>query len=264
MKMMFVDGFRTLLKRADMIVQIYEVNSEAEAEELAEIGVDHIGSVITPEMRWDDPGVRGAVAVAKSCGRKSSLIQFFDDFETVSRIVDYHRPDILHFCEALHGFAEHRLAELLLLQRRIKERYPFLSIMRSIPIAQSGRGGCVDTLHYAEIFAAGSDYFLTDTLLVAESDGAEEEQPVSGFVGITGKLCDLDVAAKLVSSFKVPVVLAGGLSPLNVAEAVEKVRPFGVDSCTLTNAIGQEGRPVRFKKDMKLVEQFVRNAKKLF
>ncbi len=110
---------------------------------------------------------------------------------------------------------------------------------------------------------SGRDYFLTDTLLVAESDGAEE-QPVSGFVGITGKLCDLDVAARLVSSFTVPVILAGGLSPVNVAEAVEKVKPCGVDSCTLTNAIGQDGRPVRFKKDMKLVKRFVMNAKKLF
>lgn len=247
-----------------MIVQIYEVNSEAEAKQLAEFGVDHIGSVITPEMRWDDPGVRGAVAAAKSCGRKGSLIQFSDDFETVSSIVDYHRPDILHFCEALHGFAEHRLKELLLLQLKIKERYPFLSIMRSIPIAQNGRGERVDTLRYAQIFAPGCDYFLTDTLLVAESDGAEEEQPVSGFVGITGKLCDLDVAARLVSSFTVPVILAGGLSPVNVAEAVEKVKPCGVDSCTLTNAIGQDGRPVRFKKDIKLVKRFVMNAKKLF
>ncbi len=261
---MLVDNFHTLPERADMIIQIYEVNSEAEAKQLAELGVDHIGSVITPEMRWDDPGVRGAVAAAKAFGRKSSLIQFSDDFETVSRIIDYHRPDILHFCEALHGFAEDRLAELLLLQLKIRERYPFLSIMRSIPVAQSGRGERVDTLHYAEIFAPGSDYFLTDTLLIADFDGTEEEQPVPGFVGITGKLCDLDVAARLVSSFKVPVILAGGLSPLNVAEAIEKVKPCGVDSCTLTNAIGQGGRPVRFKKDMKLVEQFVTNAKKLF
>ncbi len=44
-------------------------NSEAEAKQLAEFGVDHIGSVITPEMRWDDPGEGRSSAAAKSCGR---------------------------------------------------------------------------------------------------------------------------------------------------------------------------------------------------
>ena len=247
-----------------MITQIYEVNSSSEASQLVEIGVEHIGSVITPEMRWDDSGVKGAVDAVKAGGKKSSLIQFFDDFETVAKIVDYHKPDILHFCEALHGFGDSKLESLLLLQRKIKKRYPSLYLMRSIPVAQSGRGEYVDTLRYAKMFAPDSDYFLTDTLLVAEPDGFEQDQPVSGFVGITGKLCDLDVAAMLVSTFKIPVILAGGLSPSNVAAAIERVSPFGVDSCTLTNAIGDDGRPIRFKKDMALVKQFVRNAKGLF
>lgn len=47
--------------------------------------------------------------------------------------------------------------------------------------------------------------------------------------GGTGKKVDWDFAAEIVERSKVPVVLAGGLTPKNVAEAIGKVRPFGVD-----------------------------------
>ena len=51
-----------------------------------------------------------------------------------------------------------------------------------------------------------------------------------------------------------PFLLAGGLTPDNVAEAVERVRPFGVDVAT-----GVERSPGR--KDPVKVRDFVRNAR---
>lgn len=50
-----------------------------------------------------------------------------------------------------------------------------------------------------------------------------------GQYGGTGTKIDWDLAAEIVSRCDRPVLLAGGLNPDNVAEAVRRVRPFAVD-----------------------------------
>ncbi|AFM26425.1 phosphoribosylanthranilate isomerase [Desulfomonile tiedjei] len=53
--------------------------------------------------------------------------------------------------------------------------------------------------------------------------------PVTGRIGATGKTHDWRLSAEIVRIASVPVILAGGLSPENVREAVLTVRPHGVD-----------------------------------
>jgi len=66
--------------------------------------------------------------------------------------------------------------------------------------------------------------------------------------GGTGKVCDWRLAAQLASIRD--VMLAGGLNPDNVVEAVKAVRPFGVDVSS-----GVELRPG--KKDLAKVKKFL-------
>lgn len=47
--------------------------------------------------------------------------------------------------------------------------------------------------------------------------------------GGTGHRVDWDVAAEIVQRADRPVILAGGLTPENVADAVRRVRPYAVD-----------------------------------
>ncbi len=47
--------------------------------------------------------------------------------------------------------------------------------------------------------------------------------------GGTGKRVSLDFAAEVVAKSHVPIILAGGLDPDNVAEVIKVVRPFAVD-----------------------------------
>jgi phosphoribosylanthranilate isomerase len=51
-------------------------------------------------------------------------------------------------------------------------------------------------------------------------------------LGGTGRTHDWRVSRRVVEASPVPVFLAGGLRPENVAEAVSIVRPFGLDVCS--------------------------------
>jgi phosphoribosylanthranilate isomerase len=88
---------------------------------------------------------------------------------------------------------------------------------------------------------------VVDALLVdsVDSEGA----------GGTGETHDWAATRDFVDLVDSPVVLAGGLTPENVAEAVDVVEPFAVDVATGVEAAGGE-------KDHDAVERFVTNAKR--
>ena len=245
-----------------MIVQIYEVQKPDEAELMIDLDVDHIGSVLLSENNWKNNGVKDSIRLIASSPSRSSLIPLFHSFDAISRALDFYQPDIVHFCEALteNNGKNADFSRSVALQEAVRMRFPEIAVMRSIPIAPPGLSERVPTLELAREFEPLSDYFLTDTLLIRGSDSAEIDQPVSGFVGITGTLCDWDMAARLVRQSRIPVILAGGLSPENVYDGIVAVRPAGVDSCTCTNVLDAHGKPIRFKKDLEKVRRFVEMA----
>ncbi len=57
-------------------------------------------------------------------------------------------------------------------------------------------------------------------------------KPSAGRLGGTGAVHDWRISAEFVRRSPVPVYLAGGLNPDNVARAIAEVRPGGVDICS--------------------------------
>jgi phosphoribosylanthranilate isomerase len=250
-----------------MIVQVYEVQTPNEAEQVIAMGVDHIGSVILDGSDWKHPDVKDAIRTAAALGARSSLIPLFADIGIIQKALDYYRPDIVHFCDMLPDSRREtaELDRLVHLQQHIREHFPEIRVMRSLPIPPGAHPDGGTVLTYARLFEPISDFFLTDTLMVPENHAASSQeadiQPVNGFIGITGKTCNWQIAKDLVAASGIPVILAGGITPDNVAEGIQQVRPAGVDSCTGTNACDHQGRPIRFQKDMTKVKHLVAAAR---
>jgi phosphoribosylanthranilate isomerase len=91
-----------------------------------------------------------------------------------------------------------------------------------------------------EAYAGAADALLVDSV---------DEQGAGG----TGETHDWERTATLVADLDVPVVLAGGLTPENVAAAVETVDPFAVD---VASGVEREGGV----KDHAAIRQFVARA----
>lgn len=240
-----------------MITQIYEIQTPEEAERCIELGVDRIGSVLLSETEWRQPEIREAVRLSEGSGARNSLIPLFSSQEVLYRALDYYRPDFVHFCDSLTDDQGRPidLGPFLEIQADLKGRFPGVGIIRSIPVPYHGHNlTAFPTLQLAERMESVSDCFLSDTWL--------GQEPVEGFIGITGRTGDMDLLRALVTHSRIPVILAGGLSPENVCDFLVDVRAAGADSCTCTNALDEHGRPIRFKKDFGKVRTFVQEVRR--
>jgi phosphoribosylanthranilate isomerase len=102
-----------------------------------------------------------------------------------------------------------------------------------------------DAIDVARRLSEVGDCLLLDT-----------KHPDTGVVGASGHTHDWSVSADIVNTLDIPVVLAGGLGPENVRDAISAVRPFGVDSETRTSLESD-----RRRKDIAKVESFISLAR---
>lgn len=96
-------------------------------------------------------------------------------------------------------------------------------VHQKIIAAVAGQPGGEEARRYADV----ADAILLDSM-------------VEGTLGGTGKVHDWQVSAEIAASLKVPVILAGGLHSGNVAEAIERVKPYAVDVSSGTETEGRK------------------------
>lgn len=138
-------------------------------------------------------------------------------------------------------------------------------------VQQAVDSGCVDLLQFhgseSEEFCQqfGVPYMKAVRVQGLEQARGEMEQYpsaemilldkyVDNVPGGTGQVIDWSIAGQLVSASRLPVVLAGGLNPDNVSEAITQVKPFGVDVSS-----GVEKDPG--EKDLEAVRLFIEMSK---
>jgi phosphoribosylanthranilate isomerase len=217
-----------------MLVQIYETQDASEARVLEAVGVDHIGVLVgqgryARELR---PAQARRIFHAITRARKVAL-SLADDLEDVIEVVAETIPDILHLGTVPEALGPEPMVTL-------RTRFPDLKLMRTIPVMNE------QSLLLAQQYGNLVDYLLLDTYQLGDTQ-----------VGATGAPHDWDLSRRIAKSVRIPVILAGGLGPKNVAEAIRAVGPAGVDSKTHTD---RDGGPF---KDIERVRAFVRIAKSL-
>ena len=123
---------------------------------------------------------------------------------------------------------------------RTSEPFPRTSAVQAVEFRSAPVRTCIQVIRLgkdAPIDAGNADAILLD----AYSPDA---------FGGTGEKVDWERAVEIVRSAKKPVILAGGLNPSNIAEAIALVRPYGVDVSS-----GIESAPG--KKDPSMMRDFI-------
>jgi len=136
--------------------------------------------------------------------------------------------------------------------------------MRSLSVPRAGVSRTDEIqkniLRFAGLFAPSADFFLIDTLIGSPAD--RSPQPVAGYVGITGERCDWEYRRSNHHGQSDTGYSGGWYFRRKCFRSHHNLKTAGVDSCTKTNAVDKQSRPVRFKKDMKKVRRLVEEARR--
>ena len=73
-------------------------------------------------------------------------------------------------------------------------------------------------------------------------------------LGGTGRTHNWDLSREICQKTEIPIYLAGGLNPENVAAAIKQVRPFGLDLCSgvRTNGHLDEEKLAAYVKNIRI------------
>jgi phosphoribosylanthranilate isomerase len=219
-----------------MLVQIYEIATPDEARALAELGVDHIGVLVGDGSFPREQSIDGARRIfsAISSPSKGVALSLSADTKLIERIVSELKPAILHL-----GAASELLTPAA--ARQLKKRHSAVTLMRSIPVVDA------KSVAMAQSYDGIADMLLLDS-----------HRPGDVQIGALGVTHSWQIDRAIVESVGIPVIIAGGLGPDNVIDAITAVRPAGVDSKTKTDK--DDGSHT---KDLQKVKRFVDRAKSL-
>ena len=218
-----------------MHIQIYSIMNVPEALAVAAAGADRIGILVTDPSNPHhfpceiSPEKARPVFEALKGVATSVLISVAQSEDAVLDQVDQLKPDVLHLCAGVRGSATFK--------QKLNARCPGVHLMEAVGVRdESAVTEAVRISGYA------------DTIILDSVD------PNIAGIGAAGVTHDWNIDLKILQTVDVPVILAGGLGPDNVAKVLS-LRPWGVDSLTRTSVV-KDG--VIVGKDIEKVKEFCR------
>lgn len=200
-----------------MIVKICGITSFEAAIAAEEAGADLIGFVFAPSRR--QISVTQAAVIAQSVPKVGKVGVFVNSsLAEVQEIAEVCKLDFVQ----LHG-----------------EESPDYCRNVGVPVIKAFQVGADFAIH--KISSYDVERILLDTLVV-------------GQVGGTGKVFDWQQGTALIAQLQQPVLVAGGLTPDNVGEAIRLMKPQGVDVSGGVETVGS--------KDSEKIRQFIQAVRR--
>lgn len=199
-------------------IKICGITREADADAVVQAGADALGLNFAPSSPRRVDVDQAAAIAARVRGQICRVGLFVDpSADDVARVLDRVELDMLQFHGSESGAACRQFGVPFMKALRVREPLAMASIEQEY---------------------AGACCLLLDAY-------------VPGVAGGTGRSFDWDLWP---ASAALPLMLAGGLNPDNVAGAVRRLAPWGVDVCG-----GVEGAK-KGEKDPERIRQFIQEV----
>lgn len=217
------------------IIQVAGIKDLNEARMLMECGVDFLGFPLRLPINKEDLTEEEADEIIKEIlpPHKAVLITYLSSSKEIITFCDFLKVKTVQ----LHGKIS--LGEI----KKVKLERPDIEIIKSLVVHGDNYPELINSI---ETLSPWVDLFITDTF-----------DPATGASGATGKTHDWAVSRKLINLSPKPILLAGGLNPSNVRQAILETKAAGVD--VHTGVENSDGR-----KDFTIVKEFVTEARKAF
>ena len=185
------------------------INSHDEAKTAISVGADLLGLVAdmpSGEGMIEDHKIREIAASIKSFNN-SVLLTCRTDAES---IIEHHKETITSHIQIVDYIDVKNYQE-------IRKSLPDIKLIQVVHVEDES------SYSLAMNFSNYVDFILLDS-----GKPSAKKRTLGG----TGDTHNWNISKKIVRDCSIPVYLAGGINHSNVVEAIQKVKPYGIDLCT--------------------------------
>jgi phosphoribosylanthranilate isomerase len=186
------------------VIKVCGIQNSGEALGSVSAGANTIGMLVGLTHMAEDgitPDEAKKIVSALPSDIRAVMVTHLKDPGEIARLAEFTGAKTVQ----LHGDIE--IPEM----KKLRSLVPGVTLIKAVHVTGE------------ESVAQAAEYAEHADMLVLDSRTKDR-------LGGTGKTHDWSISRRIVSAVKIPVILAGGLTPENVAEAIETVRPAGIDA----------------------------------
>lgn len=186
------------------VIKVCGIQNPEEALGAVAAGANTIGMLLgVPDYVEDKitPGEAKRIVEALPDGIRTVMVTHLPERDEIIRIAEYTGVTTIQIHDDMSPED----------MKRLREKLPEIEIIKTVHVR------CEDAVKKAKEYEAFCDMILLDTMS-------------GNRIGGTGETHDWNISKEIVDELNIPVILAGGLTPGNIGDAIRKVKPAGIDA----------------------------------